>query len=55
MQPSAKTLTELSGLFDAGIIRTVVTKTYPLAQAAEAWKSQMAGHTRGKVVLTVAG
>jgi NADPH:quinone reductase-like Zn-dependent oxidoreductase len=55
MQPSAKTLTELSGLFDAGIIRTVVTKTYPLAQAADAWKSQMAGHTRGKVVLTVAG
>jgi NADPH:quinone reductase-like Zn-dependent oxidoreductase len=55
MQASAKALAELAGLLDAGAIRTVVTKTYPLAQAADAWKSQMSGHTRGKVVLTVAG
>ena len=39
----------------SGTIRTVVTKTYPLSQAADAWKAQMSGHTRGKVVLTVAG
>ena len=55
MQPSAKSLAELAGLFDADAIRTVVTKTYPLSQAADAWRSQMSGHTRGKVVLIVAG
>ena len=35
-------------------IRTVVTKTYPLARAQDAWRNHMSGHTRGKVVLEVA-
>jgi NADPH:quinone reductase-like Zn-dependent oxidoreductase len=34
-------------------IRTVVTKAYPLSQAPDAWRYQMSGHTRGKVVLEV--
>jgi NADPH:quinone reductase-like Zn-dependent oxidoreductase len=34
-------------------IQAVVTKRYPLAQAAEAWKEQMKGHARGKIVLEV--
>jgi NADPH:quinone reductase-like Zn-dependent oxidoreductase len=44
----------LAELLDAGKIKTVVTKTYPLAQAREAWTEIMSGHTRGKIVQQVA-
>jgi NADPH:quinone reductase-like Zn-dependent oxidoreductase len=53
MQPSADILRQLAELLDAGAIRTVVTKAYPLSQAPDAWRYQMSGHTRGKVVLEV--
>ncbi|HEV3303862.1 MAG TPA: NADP-dependent oxidoreductase [Planctomycetaceae bacterium] len=55
MKPSAEGLKQLARLVDAGTIRTVVTKTYPLSQAQDAWKYQMSGHTRGKVVLEIQG
>jgi NADPH:quinone reductase-like Zn-dependent oxidoreductase len=44
---------QLAELLDAGAIRTVVTKTYPLSQAPDAWTYLMSGHTRGKVVLEI--
>ena len=53
MQPSSELLRQLAGLLDAGAIRTVVTKTYPLSQAPDAWTYLMSGHTRGKVVLEI--
>ncbi|TMQ31956.1 MAG: NADP-dependent oxidoreductase [Planctomycetota bacterium] len=53
MQPWTANLEQLARLLDAGTIRTVVTKTYPLSQAREAWKDIMSGHTRGKIVLEV--
>jgi NADPH:quinone reductase-like Zn-dependent oxidoreductase len=53
MQPSTQGLLRLSELLDAGPIRAVVTRTYPLAQAADAWRQIMSGHTRGKIVLEV--
>lgn len=53
MQPSAAGLSELARLLDAGTIRTLVTKTYPLSDAAAAWREAMTGHTRGKTVLEV--
>jgi NADPH:quinone reductase-like Zn-dependent oxidoreductase len=34
-------------------LRTVVTKTFPLAEAREAWAQSMTGHTHGKLVLDV--
>jgi NADPH:quinone reductase-like Zn-dependent oxidoreductase len=54
MQPSTKGLIQLSELLDTGSIRTVVTHTWPLARAQEAWRQIMSGHTRGKLVLEVA-
>jgi NADPH:quinone reductase-like Zn-dependent oxidoreductase len=51
---STDNLTRLAELLDAGKIKTVVTKTYSLAQAHEAWTEIMSGHTRGKIVLQVA-
>jgi NADPH:quinone reductase-like Zn-dependent oxidoreductase len=53
MQASTRGLGQLAELLEAGTIRTVVTKAYPLAQAQDAWGNHMSGHTRGKVVLEV--
>jgi NADPH:quinone reductase-like Zn-dependent oxidoreductase len=46
-------LRALSELIDAGRIRPVVDRTYPLAAAPDAVAYLRAGHARGKVVLTV--
>jgi NADPH:quinone reductase-like Zn-dependent oxidoreductase len=53
MQPSTEGPARLAALLDAGTIRTVVTKTYPLSQARDAWVEHQSGHGRGKVVLEV--
>src|SRR5262249_28475927 len=55
MQPSSSGLAQLADLLASSAIKTVVTNRYPLAKAAEAWREQMAGHARGKIVLEVAG
>jgi NADPH:quinone reductase-like Zn-dependent oxidoreductase len=54
MQPSAERLNQLADLLSSGAIHTVITTRYPLSRAAEAWKQQMSGHARGKIVLEVA-
>lgn len=46
-------LLDLAGLFEAGHLTPVIDRTYPLSQAAEAFRYVGAGHTRGKVVITV--
>ena len=38
-------------LIASGKIRVNIEKTYPLAQIAEAQQHNIAGHTRGKVVV----
>jgi NADPH:quinone reductase-like Zn-dependent oxidoreductase len=54
MKASTANLLKLAELLDAGKIKTLITKTYSLAQAREAWSEIMSGHTRGKIVLQVA-
>jgi NADPH:quinone reductase-like Zn-dependent oxidoreductase len=53
MQASTALLRQLASLLDAGILRTTVSKTFALAQAADAWQESRGGHTRGKIVLEV--
>ncbi len=53
MKPTIAGLKQLAELLEAGTLRTEVTKTFPLAQAKEAWEYGKSGHTRGKVVLEV--
>src|SRR5262249_55424203 len=53
LQPSTEGLVLLGKLLEAGTLRTVVTKTYPLSHAREAWVGHLSGHARGKVVLEV--
>ena len=46
-------MTALSGLRDAGKLRPVIYRTYPLSEAPQAIRYLEQGHARGKVVLTV--
>lgn len=51
--PVGAELQELSGLVDQHKLKVEVAQTFPLAQSAEAFRLNMEGHTRGKVVVTV--
>jgi NADPH:quinone reductase-like Zn-dependent oxidoreductase len=55
MQPSTKGLQQIAELVEAGSLKLVVTKIYPLAQARDAWVHLMTGHPSGKLVLEVPG
>jgi NADPH:quinone reductase-like Zn-dependent oxidoreductase len=50
--PNGEDLAEIGALIDAGKVKVVVAKTFPLAQAADAHRFLENGHPRGKVVLT---
>jgi NADPH:quinone reductase-like Zn-dependent oxidoreductase len=52
--PNRADLQELAGMIDAGTIRPVVDRCYPLAEAAAALRHVEAGHAHGKVVVAVA-
>ena len=51
--PDGPQLKEISGLIDAGKVKTRVGATFPLAEARQAQETAKNGHTQGKVVLTV--
>lgn len=54
IEPSASQLSELATLVDAGTLRPVVETLLPLPEARRAHEASQRGHTRGKIVLTVA-
>ncbi|MGW0331072.1 NADP-dependent oxidoreductase [Streptomyces sp. NPDC003011] len=53
VRPDPADLTALAELADQGRLSVTVDRALPLAEAAEAWRLSRAGHTRGKLVLTV--
>ena len=53
MQPNGQVLIEIGLLVEAGTIRPVVDRTYPLEEIADAHAYVESRHARGKVVLTV--
>ena len=46
-------LVVLTELFEAGKVKPVIDRTYPLSEAPAAIRYLEAGHARGKVVITV--
>jgi NADPH:quinone reductase-like Zn-dependent oxidoreductase len=51
--PDTNMLGELSRLVETKKLKPIVTKTFPLADAAKAHEAIETGHTRGKIVLRV--
>jgi len=51
--PSQKDLTTLADMMQAGTIKPVIDRTYPLSQIADAIRYLEEGHARGKVIITV--
>ncbi len=52
-KPNHKDLIVLKELIEAGKIRPVIDRTYPLSKTPEAMEYAEKGHSRGKVVITV--
>jgi len=52
-QPAIQDLTDLARLIDAGKLKVIVNRTFPLAETQAALRFQQEGDTRGKVVVTV--
>ena len=53
VRPDSAALRELAELIDAGRLRVEVAETYPLDDAADAYRELEKGHVRGKIVVTV--
>lgn len=53
VRPDRAQLIELNKLIEAGKLRPIIAKTFPLAQASEALAQVATRHTRGKVVMQV--
>ena len=53
MQANGTQLTEITALIDAGIIRPVLDRVFPLASTNEAIAYVEAGRAKGKVVVTM--
>jgi NADPH:quinone reductase-like Zn-dependent oxidoreductase len=53
MRPDGKELAELAAWIDAGALKPLIHKTYPLAEAREAFAELERGRARGKIVVTL--
>jgi NADPH:quinone reductase-like Zn-dependent oxidoreductase len=53
VKPNGEDLQALSRLVEAGTVRPVIDRAYPLSEVPEALRYLEEGHARGKVVLTV--
>jgi NADPH:quinone reductase-like Zn-dependent oxidoreductase len=52
-KPNQEDLQVLRELIEAGKLRPLVGRTYPLGEVPEAMRALEAGKTRGKIVITV--
>ncbi|WP_066303811.1 NADP-dependent oxidoreductase [Bacillus sp. FJAT-29814] len=50
---SVSRLSELTKMYEQGLLRVVISQIFPLHQAANAHRAVETGHVRGKIVLTV--
>lgn len=55
MHPSGRELAELADLIDAGTLKPVIDRVFPLKDVAEAFAYLESGRAKGKVVVEIAG
>jgi NADPH:quinone reductase-like Zn-dependent oxidoreductase len=53
VQPNCAQLNEIAKLVDSGKLKAEIQTVFPLSEAAKAQELNKAGHTRGKIVLSV--
>jgi NADPH:quinone reductase-like Zn-dependent oxidoreductase len=53
VKPDGKILAEIGALAETGALKPEIAAVFPLADAATALEKSKAGHTRGKIVLTM--
>jgi len=53
MRPDGEQLAELAGWIDAGRLRPLLHRTYPLAEVRDAFRELEGGRARGKIVVTI--
>lgn len=53
VRPVAEDLSALADLIEAGKVKPILAETYPLERAADAFRANMDGHTRGKIAVRV--
>jgi NADPH:quinone reductase-like Zn-dependent oxidoreductase len=52
LQSNGARLQEMGGLVDAGHLKVIIDKEYPLSETAAAHAESEKGHTKGKIILT---
>jgi NADPH:quinone reductase-like Zn-dependent oxidoreductase len=55
VEPDRTQLEEIGRLIDTGRLRAFVDSVLPIEQARQAFKQGLKGHSRGKIVLRIAG
>jgi NADPH:quinone reductase-like Zn-dependent oxidoreductase len=53
VEPSGTQLRQIGDLLEAGQMRPIVDRVFPLAEARQAYEAGIHGHPRGKIVLTI--
>jgi len=53
VRPDSADLAHLADLAARGVVKVEIAQTFPLEQAADAYRALETGHTRGKIVVTV--
>src|SRR5687767_15197621 len=53
MRPDGAQLAELASWIEAGKLKPIVHRTYPLAEFRDAFAELERGHARGKIVVTI--
>jgi len=53
VRPSTTDLLPLTELVEAGAVKPILAETFPLEGAADAFRSSIEGHVRGKTAVTV--